>query len=361
MSLCPPRASVPYVENSMLKRSRVNDMNELVEKVEQIIDPAYLVGGPVRDTLLGRKPKDFDFASPLVPDEIEQHVKAAGKRAYITGKRFGTVGFTVNGQFVEVTTFRSETYGKTRKPEVEFVGSINEDLSRRDFTINAIAQRKGKLIDPFDGQEDLSSRVIRAVGNPSVRFNEDPLRMLRAARFVAQLDFSIEEKTLASIRKNAHKVMNVSKERWIQELDKLLIADNATKGLQVLADSDLLKFVLPELRLQVGYDQNSDWHDLTLWEHTLHTVDKTKADITLRWAALLHDVGKPFVRTENIRGRSNYVFHDTVGTELIYGVGKRLKWSNERLHAVSELVKHHLEDDSPLREADNSSKKKALL
>jgi tRNA nucleotidyltransferase/poly(A) polymerase len=322
------------------------------------MSPLYLVGGSIRDVLLGRKPKDYDYATPLLPDDIEAKVRAAGKRPYVTGKRFGTIGFNHEGQFVEVTTFRSEQYGKTRKPEVQFVTSITEDLSRRDFTINAIAQRGTKTVDPFGGYDDLQAKVIRAVGNPSERFNEDPLRMLRAVRFVSQLGFTIEPTTHKAIVKNAHKILSVSRERWIQELDKLLVGDHVVNGLYALYTTDLIKFVLPELRIQSGYDQNSDWHELSLVEHTIRTVAATPTDLTLRWAALLHDIAKPFVRTDNKRGTSNYVFHDVVGAELVYGIGKRLKWSNERLQAVQELVKSHLSDDSPLRAADNGSKAK---
>lgn len=326
--------------------------------IEHIISPSYLVGGCVRDLIIGRKPHDFDYATPLLPDEIERLVRESGKKAYITGKRFGTIGFNHDGQFIEVTTFRSEKYTNSRKPQVEFVTSINADLSRRDFTINAIAIRNGRYIDPFNGIIDIHDRVIRSVGNPSERFNEDPLRMLRCARFAAQLDFSVEDSTFKSVKKNAHKILNVSKERWVQELDKLLLSDNPSKGLVLLMESDLIKLILPELRVQGGYDQNSDYHELTLWEHTLSTVEKVPKDINLRWAALLHDVGKPFVRTDNKRGSSNYVFHDVVGAELIYGIGKRLKWSNERIETITEMVKNHLSDDSPLRKADNSSKSK---
>lgn len=322
--------------------------------IDEIIKPSYMVGGSIRDKLLGLEPKDYDFATPLLPDDIEKAVKDSGRRAYLTGKRFGTIGFKFEDKFIEVTTFRTERYGKTRKPEVEFVESLNEDLSRRDFTINAMAY-SSKLIDPFGGKLDLKAKIIRAVGNPTVRFKEDPLRMLRAARFAAQLDFDIEPTTLKSMAKNAHLILTVSRERWIMELDKLLIG-NASKGLQVLADTDLLKFIMPELRLQVGYDQNNRNHSLTLEQHSFGVVDKLPKDLTLRWAGLLHDVGKPFVRTENPKGHSNYVFHELIGAEMVYGIGKRLKWSNERLNAVQDLISHHLEDTSPLRKADNASK-----
>jgi len=316
-----------------------------------------MVGGCVRDVLLGREPKDWDFATPLLPDEVEAKVRASGRKAHITGKRFGTIGFKFEDKFVEVTTFRHEKYGKTRKPEVQFVTSINDDLARRDFTINAIAKRGTKIIDPFNGREDLQMGLIKTVGKPTERFNEDPLRMLRAVRFQAQLGFIIEEYTLASINKNAHKILSISRERWMQELDKLLVADYVVLALHTLFATDLIKFLLPELRIQIGYDQNSDWHEYSLAEHTIKTIGATPASTTLRWAALLHDIGKPFVRTDNKRGSSNYVFHDVVGAEMIYGIGKRLKWSNERLQMMQELVRNHLSDDSPLRNADNSSKR----
>jgi putative nucleotidyltransferase with HDIG domain len=324
--------------------------------IEEILSPAYIVGGSVRDKLLDRDPHDYDFTTPLLPDDIETAIKKSGRRAYTTGKRFGTIGFNHQGKFIEVTTFRSEKYNSNRKPDVEFVTSIDTDLSRRDFTMNAIALRNNRYIDPFGGRNDINNRIIRSVGNPTLRFTEDPLRMLRAARFVGQLGFTIEESTLISMKKNAYKVMEVSRERWMQELDKLLVSDNVVSGLDVLMETDLLRFLLPELRIQYGYNQNSDYHELTLWEHTTSTVKLVPKDINLRWAALLHDIGKPFVRTDNKRGSSNYVFHDVIGAELVYGIGKRLKWSNERLQIVQDLVRNHLNDESPLRKADNSSK-----
>lgn len=328
--------------------------------IDDIIPVNYLVGGSVRDKLLGKEPKDWDYCTPMLPDEIEAAVKLAGKRAFVTGKRFGTIGFKHDDKFIEVTTFRTEVYGKTRKPEVEYVDSITDDLSRRDFTINAIAEGGGKLIDPFGGRKDLEAKIIRAVGNPTIRFKEDPLRMLRAARFVSQLGFEVEDKTFNSIKKNAHKILNVSKERWMQELDKLLVGDNTGQAIRFLYETDLIKFMLPEMRLQWEYDQNSDYHELSLLEHSIATTEKVEPKPMLRWAAFLHDIGKPFVRTDNKRGTSNYVFHDDIGAELVYGIGKRMKWSNERLNEVQALIKHHLNDDSPLREADNSSKTKVL-
>lgn len=331
-------------------------MQELIKDINEILPGSSLVGGSVRDMLMREEPHDYDFSTPLLPDAIEGLVKAAGKRAFITGKRFGTIGFKHDGKFIEVTTYRSEMYDKTRKPTVEYVGSIEQDLARRDFTINAIAYDGVKYTDPFGGRSDIENKTIRAVGVPTHRFKEDPLRMLRAARFAAQLDFTIEEKTFRSMKKNANSIIRVSKERWMQELDTLLISNNPQKGMYVLADTGLLKFILPELALQIAYDQNSDYHEKYLFDHTLEVVRKVPKKRSLRWAALLHDIGKPFTRTGNKSGRSNYIFHDAVGAELVYGIAKRMKWSNELLKEVQPLVLHHLKDDSPLREADNSSK-----
>jgi tRNA nucleotidyltransferase (CCA-adding enzyme) len=326
--------------------------------VQAIIGDVYLVGGCVRDELLGNTPKDYDFATPLPPDEIENRVKAAGRRAYTTGKRFGTIGFTLNRQFIEVTTFRSETYGKDgRKPEVLFVNDINQDLGRRDFTINAIAKRDTRLIDPYGGRLDLLAKKIKPVGNGTERIKEDPLRMLRAARFAAQLDFEVDPNFIGTMRKHSQKILQISRERWMQEMDKLLLSNNPIAGLHVLADTYLLKFMLPELWIQIGYNQDSPYHELNLWQHTIATVAASPADIDLRWSALLHDIGKPFTRTQNKHGYSNYLMHDIVGAYIVEGIASRLKWSNQRRDTVVHTISTHMSDDNPIRQADNSSKK----
>lgn len=331
--------------------------DKIIEEVAAILGDVYLVGGSVRDKVLDRDAKDFDFCTALDPDTIEQKVRAAGKRAYVAGKRFGTIGFKSNGYIVEVTTFRTERYDhKSRKPEVEFVADINQDLGRRDFTINAMAYRGDRLIDPFGGRLDILARKIKPVGNGTERIKEDPLRMLRAARFAAQLGFDVDPNFVGTMRKHAQKIMQVSRERWTMEMDKLLASEHPELGLQVLADSHLLKFMFPELWIQIGYDQNSPYHRLTLWEHTLATVVHAPADIDLKWSALLHDIGKPFSRTEKNSEQSNYIMHDIIGSYLAEGIALRLKWSNARRETVVETIKHHMEWTSPIRDADNASK-----
>ena len=344
-------------------------MNKIYQEVEKIINTVYAVGGCVRDKFLGKEPKDYDFTTSLSPEEIEKAIKKAGRHAYLTGKRFGTLGVKIDGQLIEITTFRSEKYkAGSRKPQVIFVKDITADLSRRDFTINAMAfrgkdyvihdmiARKYKLIDPFNGKEDLEKRIIRCVGKPNERFKEDPLRMLRAGRFASQLDFTIDEDLEKKAKQLSYKILEVSKERWMMELDKLLVTKQPSIGLRFLANTRLLNYMIPELALQVGYDQNNLYHAFPLWTHTLWVVDSCLNDIELRWGALLHDIAKPFMRTDR-EDRSNYIHHDLVGKEMVEKLAYYLKWSNQRRKNVANLVLHHLREDSPLREADNLSKK----
>ena len=324
--------------------------------VSAVVDPVYLVGGSVRDVLMGRACSDFDFTTPLTPDRIEALVREAGRRPYLIGKKYGTVGFKADGRIVEVTTFRSEVYpDDTRKPDVVFLDDLAADLGRRDFTINALAMQGEDVIDLFGGRADIEARVIRAVGDPPQRFREDPLRMLRAARFASQLDFSVEPATIHAMERYAHRILHVARERWMAELDKLLAGENVVYALELLAATGLLRFMLPELQLQVDYDQNSPYHDRTLWEHTTAVVAATPRDVELRWGALLHDVAKPFVRLEK-PGRSTYVKHDLLGAEIVERMALYLKWSKARRETVRELVRDHLLETSPLREADAAGK-----
>lgn len=339
---------------------------QIIKEVEKIIDPVYLVGGACRDKILGRTPKDYDFATSLSPEEIEKAIKKAGRKVYGIGKKFGTLGFKVKDidgkwQYVEVTTFRNEIYKSgSRKPEVSFVKDITADLSRRDFTINAMAFRNNKLIDPFNGLDDLQRMTIQCVGKPSHRFREDPLRMLRAGRFASQLCFVIDETVKTAVKQLNYKILQVSRERWMMELDKILMTDKPSIALDFFMETRLMNFMIPALSLQYNYDQSSKYHDLTLWEHTKKVLDSTPKDINLRWAALLHDIGKPFVRTdkfsEGVYIKTNYIKHDLAGAEIVLQYAKYLKWSNDRTKVVMSLVKNHLQDDSPLREYDQKGK-----
>lgn len=313
----------------------------MYNEVEKIVSPVYMVGGSVRDIILGREPKDYDFTTPLTPDEIEAAAKAAGRRAYLIGKKFGTIGFKVAGphgkfEYVEVTTFRSERYNPgSRKPEVEFVTDLKEDLSRRDFTINAIAYDGDKYIDPYGGRLHIMARKIKSVGEAKDRFKEDPLRMLRAARFAAQLDFEVDPNMIGKIRAMAHTIVTVSRERWVQELDKLLVSRNVMKGLDVLADTYLLRFMLPEFWVGDVHPNNA------LYLEMITNIVEAPKDADSKWAAMLLNIGKAYTAPKHIGlGDTIYPKHEIIGVELAKGICARLKFSNERTETVLEAVEN---------------------
>ncbi len=224
------------------------------------------------------------------------------------------------------------------------------------------------LIDPFGGQQDLEAGVIRAVGHPKQRFKEDPLRILRAVRFACRFGFKIEEETEKKMKLKGIYLLNISKERWMMEMDKILLSENAGYGLQLLWENELFKFIIPELQLQWNYDQNSKYHKYLLHIHTKKVVEATPKDLDMRWAALLHDIAKPFVRTDKTLktlrecieyGRtfkSNYVGHEKLGADMVLKLAAHFKWSNDRRDKIFELVRNHLKDDCPLREYDNMGK-----
>lgn len=336
-------------------------IKSVCDSVIDVISPSYLVGGCVRDILLNRPINDLDFCTPLLPDDIEQKIIDSGRKCLNIGKKFGTLGMKyqsdpkIKSDIIEITSFRREAYKPgNRKPEVEFVGNITADLSRRDFTINsmALSTKDYHLTDPFNGQEDLKNKIIRCTGNPTERFKEDPLRMLRACRFASQLGFDIEEQTFKKMKEHSHYIIDVSKERWTAELDKLLMGDYVEKGLIYLFESGMLACMIPELALQFKYDQHSEYHKLTLDNHTIQVVKNTPKDINLRWAALLHDVGKPVAQTYKLTGDYGYYKHELIGAEIVDHIGLYLKWSNERREMIVGLVRKHMDEDSPLREAD---------
>jgi poly(A) polymerase len=309
-------------------------VDEIIKSVQEIVSPTYLVGGSVRDMLLKREPKDYDFATPLSPDEVEDKVKAAGRHVYAIGKKFGTIGFKVtdeSGKFnhVEVTTFRSETYSPgNRKPNVEFVGDLKSDLSRRDFTINAIAFDKD-YIDPFGGRLDILAKKIKAVGEATDRFKEDPLRMLRAARFAAQLGFEVDPNMIGKMRKMAEKILEISRERWVMELDKLLIQDDFSLGLLVLMQSFLMKYMLPEIYILLDTPAG--------WALLLDAIASTPPEPNERWVGLLSVCAAGFFSVNDINSEyyGKFKGHELVAPEVARGIGLRLKFSNDRMELIA--------------------------
>jgi tRNA nucleotidyltransferase/poly(A) polymerase len=340
----------------------------LVKKIKELEDllglELYLVGGAVRNLLLGLPPKDFDFTTPSHPAQIEEAIRKIGKKPYIIGKKFGTLGMKYNinnvSELIEITTFRSESYlADNRKPLVTFDQNIEQDLGRRDFTINALAiDSKGKLIDLVNGVTDIEAKIIKTVGSPKQRFSEDPLRILRAMRIATQLNFNIDTETWSKICAGKFGVLSVSKERWVVELDLILSSKNVRVGLNLLMDSGVLGVMIPELGQQKNYDQNTPYHDFTLWEHTLNVVEAIPIEqLDLRWTALLHDVAKPFTRIEKANGYSGYHGHELLGSEMSRKICQYLKFSKSRTDFICETIKYHLKPESPLKQYDDGGKK----
>jgi tRNA nucleotidyltransferase/poly(A) polymerase len=338
---------------------------DVMQSVNDIV-PCWCVGGAVRDTLMARTPHDYDFATALPPNEVECLIREAGRKPYLIGARYGTVGVkvNVNGEFVyvEITTYRTEDCSNGgRHPDVQYVTNIEEDLSRRDFTCNAIAARYDhnadglEFCDPYDGRDDIRHKLLKAVGTPWRRFTEDPLRILRLYRFASQLGFDIEPRTRKQAAKNAHKLLTVSKERIVAEMDKLLIGEHVHEALQLMWEDGIFRWFLPELQGQLYYDQRSPYHQHTLHWHTALCVEGANCTAMDRWAALLHDVGKPFVMTAKATGQQNYVHHELVGADMAEGICKRLKFSNERRMFVVKTIAQHMNEDSILRKADKGA------
>jgi tRNA nucleotidyltransferase (CCA-adding enzyme) len=314
---------------------------------------AHLVGGGVRDMLLGRRPADFDVATDARPEDV---IELFGHTFAIpTGLKHGTVTVLTDAsprRHVEVTTFRGEgAYLDGRRPSsVSYVDSLNEDLARRDFTMNAIAfdPLTGDITDPFAGRSDLARGVIRAVRDPVERFSEDGLRPMRAVRQAAQLEFQIEAATHAAIEKTVDVFRKVSMERIRDELYKLLGARKPSHGLELMRETGLLAEVIPELLEGVGCTQNR-FHKYDVYHHTLEVVDGTKGDAVIRLGALLHDVGKPRARQprEGAPGEFSFFKHEFVGADMADAICRRLKLPNVDRERVVGMVAHHMFFYSP--------------
>lgn len=303
-----------------------------------------VVGGAVRDELLRRPHADWDLATKLMPRAVMDRARAAGLKAIPTGLQHGTVTVLLEERPVEITTFRSDgDYLDGRHPETVRLGvSLEEDLSRRDFTINAMALPVGggDLVDPFGGRADLEDRLLRAVGDPLLRFAEDGLRTLRACRFAAQLGFEVEAATLAAIPERLEVARKVAAERVLAELTKLLCGAEPQRGLDLLARTGLLDLWLPELRPMIGCGQNRH-HRWDVWHHALEATRLVPADPGLRWAALLHDAGKPEARSLGDDGEARFHGHEARSLELVGVILERLKAAHALRHGVLALVRHH--------------------
>ena len=323
---------------------------EALERLQAAGFPAFLVGGCVRDSLLGRSPDDWDITTAALPEQVEQLF--AGERLIETGLKHGTVTLLLAGQPLEITTFRTESgYADHRHPDsVRFTPSLREDLARRDFTVNAMAWSPATgLQDPFGGRADLHGRIIRCVGDPRQRFEEDALRILRALRFSSQLAFSVEQSTAEAAFALRQTLELVSRERIAVELTKLLCGPKAAEAVREFWP--ILAVPLPELEPMAGLDQRSPYHCYDVLEHCIAAMEAVPPDRFLRWAALLHDVGKPAAASVDAKGVGHFYGHAPLGAELTRGILTRLRFDRETVRRVTRLVELH---DFPIAPPEGS-------
>ena len=303
----------------------------------------YIVGGCVRDSILGLIPKDWDICTNCIPEEM-LHIFSSFK-VVLTGFKHGTVTVVIGGESYEITTYRIDgDYIDGRHPEeVIFTNKLKEDLKRRDFTINAMAynDRVG-LIDYYGGLQDIRDKKIRCVGDPVERFREDYLRMLRGVRFATQLGYQLESGTFDATKELCGNIINISVERIREELNEILLSSAPSVGFRLLEATGLLKYIMPELETCIGFEQHNPYHHEDVFNHTLSVVDNTESDLILRLAALFHDIGKPETFVLDARGVGRFFNHSVVGAEIAEDIMKRLKYDSKSIEQVAILVKEHM-------------------
>lgn len=313
----------------------------------------YLVGGSVRDALLGRLSPDLDFTTDARPEQVQSILRRWADNLWDTGIQFGTVGVGKGDQRLEITTFRADTYDQvSRNPEVQYGDRLEDDLVRRDFTANAMAVRitpagPGEFLDPLGGLAALRERVLDTPAAPEVSFGDDPLRMLRAARFVSQLGFTVAPRVRAAIEQMASQLGRISAERVAAELDKLVLGDDPTAGIDLLVQTGMGEVVLPEIGgMQMAIDEHHQHKDV--YQHSLTVLRQAIAleddgpDLVLRWAALLHDIGKPATRRHEANGGVSFHHHEVVGAKMVRKRLRALKYSKQMVEDISQLVYLHL-------------------
>lgn len=322
------------------------EVTTVMDKLEKTGFRAYAVGGCVRDLILGIAPDDWDVTTKATPKEIQR----VFPKSFYANKFFTVTVRTESGNpklaEIEITTFRLEgRYEDKRHPtEVKPAETLEEDLSRRDFTINAMALSSGnEIVDPFDGKSDITKKIIRTVGDPRQRFSADALRMLRAIRFAGKFGFTIEQETFATIKENTGWIRAISKERIRDELIKIIDGPNPKSSIELLREAGLLEHIMPELKEGIGIEQRGP-HKYEVWEHNLRALEyaaKENWPTRIRLAALLHDVAKPRTR-ERREGIWTFYGHDVVGAKMAFAILKRLKFPREEIDAISKLVRWHL-------------------
>ena len=304
---------------------------------------AYVVGGCVRDSILGRTPNDWDITTDALPEKVMEIFKEIGATVVPTGIKHGTVTVIIDNDSYEITTYRIDgEYKDSRRPEeVVFTSKLQEDLARRDFTINAMAYNPKKgLKDYFNGSDDLKNKIIKTVGNPIDRFNEDALRMLRAIRFSAQLTFDIEKDTIEAIEKLSGNIKNISIERIREEFNKIILSDNP-KAIYDLYNYGLLENFMPEFKLAINTKQNNPHHIYTVGEHIIKSMENIDKELILRLTMFLHDIGKPKTITTDDNGIDHFHNHPLVSKDMAEVILKRMKYDNNTIDKVLTLVQYH--------------------
>lgn len=313
----------------------------------------YLVGGSVRDALLGRLSPDLDFTTDARPEQVQNILRRWADNLWDTGIEFGTIGVGKNDHRLEITTFRADTYDQvSRNPEVQYGDRLEDDLVRRDFTANAMAVRitpegPGEFLDPLGGLAALRERVLDTPAAPEVSFADDPLRMLRAARFVSQLGVAVAPRVREAIEQMAPQLARISAERVAAELDKLVLGEDPTAGIDLLVQTGMGEVVLPEVGgMQMAIDEHHQHKDV--YQHSLTVLRQAIAleddspDLVLRWAALLHDIGKPATRRHEANGGVSFHHHEVVGAKMVRKRLRALKYSKQMVEDISQLVYLHL-------------------
>ena len=314
-------------------------VEKIINALEEKGFEAYAVGGCIRDSIIGRLPSDWDIATSALPEEVS----LCFNKTYATGILHGTITVIIEEQAFEVTTFRTEEgYSDFRRPDkVNFVRSLEEDLKRRDFTINAMAYNPTKgLIDLFDGAKDIKAGIIRSVGDPKERFSEDALRLLRAVRFAARLGFEIENITAEGIEACAKLITKISKERIREELTGILMSENPDY-IERLYDYGVLNYILPELSKCFETPQNNPYHVFNVGKHTMEALRNSASDFCVRWAVMLHDLGKAYTRTTDNKNVDHFHGHEKISEKIAEKILTEYRFDNESKTIIKTLVKYH--------------------
>lgn len=325
-----------------MNKISINNFSEVEIKILNKLNEygkCYIVGGAIRDILLGLKPKDVDFATNLSYETLKTLFNEYAPKE--TGKSFGVLRIRINNIDYEIAKFRKDIYGKEEK--VSFVDDIKNDLARRDFTINAMAyNQKEGIIDLYNGQKDIENRIINFIGNAEERIIEDPLRVLRSFRFMSRLNFSLSENTIEAIKKQKDLLKNIPEERITMEFSKLLLGENIKNTLTLMKDTGVLELIIPEFKATYDFNQCNPHHNLDLFNHIINVVSKVPADLELRYSALLHDIAKPVVQTFDEKGIAHYKTHEIVGADMARDILARLKLPVKLIDTVVEIIKKHM-------------------